>query len=215
MDEREIIAKNITFYRKSLGLSQLELAEKLQYSNKNISKWEKGETTPSIFTLKRLAEIFGITVDQLVSGGEQQPIKQEQKKGSSLTSKVLWLLLSNAILLVCACVAIYVLGMLQVSKFNKWLILVYILPLSALSVFIFIACVKKRVDVISISVSGWFLALCIYLTFPKVSGIGYIFFLMFGLQVLTLIIMLIINYHIIFRRRKTKKQHDNRLITTF
>ena len=64
MDEKDIIAKNITYYRKKCGLSQLELADKLQYSNKNISKWEKGETVPSIFTLKRLAEIFGITVDK-------------------------------------------------------------------------------------------------------------------------------------------------------
>ena len=43
-DIREIISKNIIKYRKSLGLTQLELAEKLNYSDKTLSKWERGES---------------------------------------------------------------------------------------------------------------------------------------------------------------------------
>ena len=207
MDERDIIAKNITLYRKKLGLSQLELAEKIQYSNKNISKWENGEATPNIFTLKQLAKVFNITVDQLVIDQEASIVDTEQEKPQRrrlIFSKVLWLLLSNAILLVCACITIYIFSMLQITSFNKWLFLIYILPLSALSVFIFIACVKKKVDVLSISIAGWLTALSLYLTLPNVDGIGYIFLLMCGLQVLILMMMLVINHHIKFKSRKKK-----------
>ena len=202
MDEKDIIAKNITFYRKKMGLSQLELAEKLQYSNKNISKWEKGEATPSIFTLKRLAEVFGITVDQLITSQETVVKTDEKKTNRPMFGKLLWLLLVNAILLACVCLTIYLFSVLQITGFNKWLLLLYTLPLSALSVFIFIACVKKRVDITSISISGWLTSVCIFLTFPNVKGIGYIFVLMIGLQVLIPIIMLIINHHI-----KSKSKH--------
>ena len=207
MDERDIIAKNITLYRKKLGLSQLELAEKIQYSNKNISKWENGEATPNIFTLKQLAKVFNITVDQLVIDQEASIVDTEKEKPQRrrlIFSKVLWLLLSNAILLVCACITIYIFSMLQITSFNKWLFLIYILPLSALSVFIFIACVKKKVDVLSISIAGWLTALSLYLTLPNVDGIGYIFLLMCGLQVLILMMMLVINHHIKFKSRKKK-----------
>lgn len=205
MDEKDIIAKNITLYRKKMGLSQLELAKKMQYSNKNISKWENGEATPSIFTLKRLAEVFNITVDQLISNEESTTAVEQPKTNRRAFGKILWLLLSNAILLACACITIYLFSILQIKGFNKWLFLLYTLPLSALSAFIFIACVKKRVDIISMSVSGWLVALCLYLSLPTVKGIHYIFLLMLGLQVLIPVIMLIINHHI---NSKPKNKKD-------
>lgn len=218
MDEKDIIAKNIIYYRKKMNLSQLELSEKLNYSNKNISKWEKGETTPSIFTLKRLAEIFEISLDELVGSlaSEKETAiesKKPQKLKSSktkmkLSAKILFLLMANAILIVLSCVAIYVLSLLGVTAFNKWLTLLYVIPLSSLSVFIFIACVKKRADIISISISGWSFALCIYLTLKNISAIGYVFFLMGGLQILTLTIMLIINGYVKNKEKERKTKSE-------
>ncbi|MBR2988727.1 MAG: helix-turn-helix transcriptional regulator [Clostridia bacterium] len=220
MDEKEIIATNIAYYRKKCGLSQLELAQKLQYSNKNISKWEKGETVPSIFTLKRLAEIFGVTVDTLISEVDETA-ESEIATTSEATStvkkrfslgKLWWLLLANAILIAGVCVAIYVLSLIGVTTFNKWLLLVYVPPVSALSIFIFVACIEKRFEVISISVAGWLTALSVYVTMPYVSGIEFIFFLMFGFQVLMLFLMLVVNHHIKNRKKKIEKddKEDNK-----
>ncbi len=216
MEEREIIARNITYLRKKHGLSQLELAEKIQYSNKNISKWEKAETTPSVFTLKRLAEIFGITVDELVStlqeeNDTEQETDSEEKKDSQvkmvlglpISIKVLYLLMTEAILLVMAFIAIVVLGFVDVTAFNKWLILLYILPAMSLAVFIFIICVKKRVDIISLSLFGWLLSLCFFVSFRSAKNIHLIFLLMAAIQFLIICIMLIINFNII-RRIKNK-----------
>lgn len=213
MEEKDIIAANIVFFRKRMGLSQLELAEKLQYSNKNISKWEKGETTPSIFTLKRLAEIFGITVDELISVDASalppETAAESAKTRSPLKIKFTWLLFANAILLIITFIAIYVLAMCEVTRFNKWLLLAYVSPLMALSVLIFIRCVFKFVDFISMSLMNWLTALSVFLTAPRVHNIGYIFLLALAVQILIISVVLLVNFRLVEKiksRFKNKKR---------
>ena len=62
-EQQAALAANLVRFRKAAGLTQLELAEKLMYSNKTVSKWERGESVPDIFTLKSIAEIYGVTVN--------------------------------------------------------------------------------------------------------------------------------------------------------
>ncbi|MBQ4081909.1 MAG: helix-turn-helix domain-containing protein [Clostridia bacterium] len=66
VDIKLTIAKNIADLRKDNGYTQLELAEKLNYSDKAISKWERGESVPDIAVLKEIADLFGVTLDYLV-----------------------------------------------------------------------------------------------------------------------------------------------------
>ena len=54
--------------RKELGLTQKELAEKLEVTDKAISRWETGKGLPDTSLLKPLAEIFGVSVGELLSG---------------------------------------------------------------------------------------------------------------------------------------------------
>ena len=61
-DLKMIIAGNIGQLRRKTGMTQLELAEKLNYSDKAISKWERGESVPDISVLKSIADLFGVTV---------------------------------------------------------------------------------------------------------------------------------------------------------
>lgn len=70
---KEQIGKNIAFYRKKDGLTQAGLAEKLNYSDKAVSKWERGESTPDILTMMQLAAMFGITVNDLLCDPEALP----------------------------------------------------------------------------------------------------------------------------------------------
>ena len=62
-----IIAENVVFLRKQNSMTQKELAEKLGCSDKAISKWERGESVPSIAVLKAVADIFNVTVDYLIT----------------------------------------------------------------------------------------------------------------------------------------------------
>ncbi len=67
MDElKVVIADNIVQLRKEKGLTQAELAEKLNYSDKAVSKWERGESLPDISVLKQIADMFNVTVDYLL-----------------------------------------------------------------------------------------------------------------------------------------------------
>ena len=60
------IGNNIAAFRKQCGMTQAELAEKLNYSDKAVSKWERGESVPDVMTLAQIAELFGIGLDALV-----------------------------------------------------------------------------------------------------------------------------------------------------
>ena len=64
---KNVIADNLINLRKSNKLTQLELAEKLNYSDKAISKWERGESLPDIIILKQLAEMYGVSVDYILT----------------------------------------------------------------------------------------------------------------------------------------------------
>jgi len=78
-----VVAANIAGRRKALGMTQMELAEKLGYSDKNISKWERAEGVPDIFCLKQMAELFGVSVDALLTpegAGEEETAQMPQPR---------------------------------------------------------------------------------------------------------------------------------------
>ncbi len=64
---KHIIAKNLVELRKLHGYTQFELAEKLNYSDKSISKWEHAESIPDVVVLKEIADLFEVTLDYLVT----------------------------------------------------------------------------------------------------------------------------------------------------
>ena len=66
-DVKSTVAKNIAELRQANNMTQLELAEKINYSDKAISKWERGESSPDISVLVDIAAVFGVTVDYLVT----------------------------------------------------------------------------------------------------------------------------------------------------
>ena len=75
-----VIAKNIQKLRQEKGMTQLELAEKLNYSDKTVSKWERGESLPDIVVLKHIADLFEVTLDYLV---------EEEHAGKPVTKEML------------------------------------------------------------------------------------------------------------------------------
>ena len=67
------IGTNISNLRRSQGLTQAGLAEKVNYSDKAVSKWERGESVPDILTLVSIAEVLGVTVDDLLKDPNALP----------------------------------------------------------------------------------------------------------------------------------------------
>jgi transcriptional regulator with XRE-family HTH domain len=72
-DLKKCIAKNIQSLRKETGLTQSQLAERLNYSDKAVSKWERGDSVPDIAVLKQIADMFGVTVDYLLCSEHEEP----------------------------------------------------------------------------------------------------------------------------------------------
>ncbi|MBQ9781316.1 MAG: helix-turn-helix domain-containing protein [Clostridia bacterium] len=103
-DMRLVIAKNLTELRKARGMTQLELAEKLNYSDKAVSKWERGESLPDITVIKTIADLFEVTVDYLITEEHAEPLpppeatKPPKKKLSLRTAAAIT---GMSILLVC------------------------------------------------------------------------------------------------------------------
>ena len=85
-DPKEIIARNIVDLRRKNGMTQLELAEKLNYTDKAVSKWERGESIPDVAVLKTIADLFGVTVDYLLTAEHKTTVPVLSRLESTLRS---------------------------------------------------------------------------------------------------------------------------------
>lgn len=74
---KKVFGERLTEARKRYGITQLSLAEKLNYSDKAVSKWERGESLPDIFTIKKIGETLGVTMSYLL-GEEEEPVVSER-----------------------------------------------------------------------------------------------------------------------------------------
>lgn len=121
---KKLIAENIAKYRKMAKLTQTELAEKLNYSDKSVSKWERGDSLPDVVVLKQMANIFGISLDTLVSENIQKPSKVKKFMNKVYTNKVL---ISSCSTLIVWLVATLVFALLSIftSLPRLWLVFVY------------------------------------------------------------------------------------------
>ncbi|MGN0807189.1 MAG: helix-turn-helix domain-containing protein [Candidatus Coproplasma sp.] len=87
-DLKEVIAANLVHLRQEAGLTQLQLAQMLNYSDKAVSKWERGESIPDLRVLIKLADIYNISLDTLVRskpGKRLKPRLNLKKKHALIT----------------------------------------------------------------------------------------------------------------------------------
>ena len=130
-DLKTVIATNITDLRKSQNLTQADLAARLNYSDKSVSKWERGESLPDIGVLKQIADMFDVTVDYLLQENvspEQEQLRQAREKRQNQT--IISLLAVSAVWI--AVTVIYVYAMVYVGGVNLWRLFVWAMPISAL-----------------------------------------------------------------------------------
>lgn len=83
----DIIAKNIADLRRANGMTQAGLAERLGYSDKSVSKWERAEGVPDVLCLKKMADLFGVTVDHFLTLEHGENAGQEKIVQSEADSK--------------------------------------------------------------------------------------------------------------------------------
>ena len=165
MEINEVVAKNLIAYRKDKKLTQAELAEKISYSDKSISKWERGECIPDLAILKQLADFYGITINDFLN--ESDEIKHTKQKSKFLRKQIIIPLLSTGIVWLVAllCFVAFLLFAKPIPE-KAYLCFIYALPVSAIILTVFSRIWKQKiVNFFAISGILWFVALSLYLTF--------------------------------------------------
>ncbi len=182
---RKRFARNLSHYRKALGFTQIELAEKLNYSDKSVSKWERAEGLPDLAVTAQIAEIFGLTVNDLIA-------EKPRKHLLTTRNKTIITLLSIGLAWLVATVLFVIFEIIFPSITRWWLFYIYAIPVSAVVGIVF-SCIwwKKLYIFASISTLIWSIALCVCLTATAVSNIGQIFIIAAVCQILTILWFLI------------------------
>ena len=160
-----IIAKNISSLRIKNKMTQNDLAERLNYTDKSVSKWEHGDSVPPIETLKEIADIFKVSLDYLVSEhGDRSYDKvytNEQNKANKIIITFLAVLLIWFIAIVMYFYAVTLLG-----NYAFWKVFIAAIPISFLVLLIF-NCIwgKLKLTFVIISFLVWTTLACIYVFF--------------------------------------------------
>lgn len=140
---KERIGKNIALQRKKAGLTQAGLAGKLNYSDKAVSKWERGESIPDVVTLVAMAEQLEITVNDLLSDPNALPegeacnlekamTKVSEKALKRKANKNVILALSSTLVWFVALLVFVILSSFDVTDPYSWLIFFFAIPVNAI-----------------------------------------------------------------------------------
>lgn len=187
---RKNVADNLAAKRTAAGMTQAQLAEKLNYTDKAISKWERAESVPDISILKQIADMFGVSVDWLITEHtneeehedherEVQKLKQHNELQISLLSVVaVWFV---------AVVAFVV--MFAIHAKNPWIPFLWAVPATAIDLLVFNAVWGQyKRNFLFISIIIWGILGALYITLGVTLGdwsLWYIFLFGIPLQIAT------------------------------
>ena len=157
-DLKPIIAKNIIDLRRAADITQAQLAEKLNYSDKAVSKWERGEAIPSVTTLKEIADLFGVTVDYLISAEHEteNQIKREFSERQRRNHLIITLLSTTIVWLVATIIYVIISLSTEFRLSKAWLVFVFAVPVSCVIALVFNSIWgKKKRNFLIISLLLW------------------------------------------------------------
>ena len=203
-DIKLVVAKNIADLRKANKLTQLELAEKLNYSDKAISKWERGDAIPDVAVLKEIADLFGVTLDYLVSADHDAEETTPRQSVRKLRNR--GLITGMSILLVWFVATLsFVTTDFAVSNVKlHWLSFIWAAPVSMVVWLVFNSIwFNKKRNFLIISLLVWSFIISLFLT---LLPFGLCFWQSFILGVPAQIIILMWSGLRIKRKRKTEKK---------
>ena len=173
------IVRNIASYRKHSGLTQAGLAEKLNYSDKAVSKWERGESVPDVMTLVQLADLFEVPVDDLLKDPNQLPEQQgrlEKVVGKAVektlkrkADKKIVLNLSSLLVWFVALLVFVVLSFFELK--HIWVAFLYAIPADAIVRLSLLSAWKDyRWNPLWVSLIMWGSLTCLFITVLALNG---------------------------------------------
>lgn len=171
-DIRHIVAKNIAELRLLNNMTQMELAEKLNYSDKTISKWERADSSPDISVLVEIADLFGVTLDYLVTAEHTEKAtasEREQRKRTKENSRYnrrVIAYISESVGWFIAVLAYIITTLILRRTTFQWLYFVYALPVTMIVKLVFNSVwFNTRHNYFIISALVWSLLSAIHISF--------------------------------------------------
>jgi transcriptional regulator with XRE-family HTH domain len=165
---KQTIARNIAALRQASRMTQLELAEKLNYSDKAISKWERGESIPDVLVLKNIADLFGVTLDYLLQADHEQqpaPMVVMEEQDHSLRNRRVTTTLSVLLAWFVATVCYVTMDIAVPTTIFKWIPFAWAVPVSMIIWLVFNSIwFNRRANYLIISLLMWTGLACIVLT---------------------------------------------------
>ena len=164
-DLRKIIARNICALRTDMNMTQLRLAQILNYSDKAVSKWERGEAIPDIIVLKQIADYFGVSVDYLLEEDHGDNLHPTRDLVSlKRRNRVIITITSIACVWLVATIIFSIIVSISPDSL-AWLAYVFAVPASSIVWLVFNSIWGiRRVNFLIISLLIWSLIISIYLT---------------------------------------------------
>lgn len=131
-----VVSKNLIKYRTLAGLTQMELAKKINYSDKSISKWERGDGLPDLAVLVKLSEIYGININEFLNPNTPE---QEVVISKKYTNKkhLLISILSAGLVFFIATIVFVVLFMINSTASFAWLSFIFAIPVASIVLLVF------------------------------------------------------------------------------
>ncbi|TAH57047.1 MAG: XRE family transcriptional regulator, partial [Bacillota bacterium] len=165
----------LIFLRRKHNLTQQELAEKINYSDNAISRWERGEATPSVETLALIADYFAVNVADLLD--ENFPAKNAPKEKGKRVQRIFVILFSVSIVWTFALIGFIYTQMFKISLGNYgengWLLFVMSVPISCLVLYFYNKLWGNKVyHLIIFSVFWWSIIATIYLHILVLTGVN-------------------------------------------
>lgn len=165
-DIKSIVAKNISELRQSNNMTQLELAEKLNYSDKTISKWERAESSPDISVLLEIANLFGVTLDYLVKAEHTENDIVEYKTEETKYNRKAIAYISESIGWIVAIFSFIITTLIMKQITFQFLYFVYALPIVMIVRLVFNSIwFNPRHNYYIISILMWSLLATVHITF--------------------------------------------------
>lgn len=182
---RKLVSENLQYYRKLNNLTQLQLAEILNYSDKSVSKWERGESLPDLYIMQTLATLYGITINDFVVEEKTKPV--HKKKNNNL---LITLIAVGSVWLV-ATIVFVCLGIFLPSLTKAWLAFIYAIPASMIVLLVFTNIWGNKIEVfLALTVLYWSVPLSLYLSIDY-KQLWLLFIIIIPLQIITIFMFLL------------------------
>lgn len=165
-DTKSIVAKNISELRLLNNMTQIELGERLNYSDKTISKWERGASSPDISVLVEIADLFGVSLDYLVRAENLDRTVKENKISQTRYNRKVIAYISESIVWFAVILAFILTSLITSEATFQWLYFVYALPVALIIKLVFNSIwFNPRNNYFIISALVWSILAAIHITF--------------------------------------------------